>query len=237
MDRLVSILGETKRRGHSHLEGTKTVSGNTSTGTEVREKDTTKAAADDYDVSLQKEVEDVNAEDDDDEKTNVSVSVSLIKTSTTASVEEKAARIERLKSGFRICRPQGSFLWPNSSSSRSQLSDSQRVAVDELLVVPTPPSVTSYISISQLSDHQPPPLDAPALTSPVKPFAEKGLVEMAPHSSDITEEKKVLSSSKINLNEFPNNNNPSSIASITYRRRSSNTTGAGFRNPTPSVCQ
>ncbi|KAL0298371.1 UNVERIFIED_CONTAM: protein DYAD [Sesamum radiatum] len=30
-----------------------------------------------------------------------------------AAAEEKAAKIQRLKSGFRICKPQGTFLWPN----------------------------------------------------------------------------------------------------------------------------
>ncbi|KAG6390629.1 hypothetical protein SASPL_148367 [Salvia splendens] len=34
-------------------------------------------------------------------------------------LEEKAAKIERLKSGFRICKPQGTFLWPNNNSTSS----------------------------------------------------------------------------------------------------------------------
>ncbi|THG17787.1 hypothetical protein TEA_022595 [Camellia sinensis var. sinensis] len=51
------------------------------------------------------------------------------------AAEEKAATIQRLKSGFRICKPQGTFLWPNMVSNNnnkncntitSMLSSSQR---------------------------------------------------------------------------------------------------------------
>ncbi|KAI7979348.1 hypothetical protein LOK49_Contig380G00002 [Camellia lanceoleosa] len=51
------------------------------------------------------------------------------------AVEEKAAKIQRLKSGFRICKPQRTFLWPNmvsnnnknSNTNTSMLSSSQVV--------------------------------------------------------------------------------------------------------------
>ncbi|KAH6754835.1 hypothetical protein C2S53_019968 [Perilla frutescens var. hirtella] len=74
-------------------------------------------------------------------------------TQRAAEAEEKAAKIQRLRSGFRICKPQGTFLWPN--------------------MVPTPPSVSSSIVPPQLPSvcgshhyhqYQPPP---------VKPLAGK----------------------------------------------------------------
>ncbi|BFG23034.1 hypothetical protein CerSpe_093080 [Prunus speciosa] len=59
-----------------------------------------------------------------------------------ATHENKAAKIQKLRSGFRICRPQGSFLWPNMGIS-------------------TPPSATHLIPI--------PPQPQPQPGSPVKP--------------------------------------------------------------------
>ncbi|XP_071723537.1 protein DYAD-like [Rutidosis leptorrhynchoides] len=53
--------------------------------------------------------------------------------------EEKAERIQRLKSGFRICKPQGSFLWPNMTIVSPQM-------------VPTPPSVSSSSTIINLNE-------------------------------------------------------------------------------------
>ncbi|KAK7271609.1 hypothetical protein RJT34_27649 [Clitoria ternatea] len=32
---------------------------------------------------------------------------------TTKSSEDRATKIERLKSGFQICKPEGKFVWPN----------------------------------------------------------------------------------------------------------------------------
>ncbi|KAL4325955.1 hypothetical protein GQ457_11G030970 [Hibiscus cannabinus] len=53
--------------------------------------------------------------------------------------EDKASQNERLKSAFRICKPQGTFLWPYMS---------QVVAPNEEPVsIPTPPSVSSSISM------------------------------------------------------------------------------------------
>lgn len=34
-------------------------------------------------------------------------------TGEKTAAEEKAAKLQKLKSGFRICKPQGTFLWPN----------------------------------------------------------------------------------------------------------------------------
>ncbi|XP_042005962.1 protein DYAD-like [Salvia splendens] len=83
-------------------------------------------------------------------------------------IEEKAAKIERLKSGFRICKPQGTFLWPNNNSSSSFV----KVQVE----VPTPPSVSSSTVPPQLPYHyQPPPPPSPSI---VKPLAEKRAVKV-----------------------------------------------------------
>ncbi|KAI3815878.1 hypothetical protein L1987_15561 [Smallanthus sonchifolius] len=71
-----------------------------------------------------------------------------LKETSGKKLEGKAAKIERLKSGFRLCRPQGTFIWPNmvnpttttNTNTTSSMSSSQ---VEGLLVVPTPPSVNS----------------------------------------------------------------------------------------------
>lgn len=102
---------------------------------------------------------------------------------TAREAEEKAAKIQRLKSGFRICKPQGTFLWPNmvkdtnnncNSCSINNSSSFVQVQVE----VPTPPSVSSSTVPPQLPyggghyhQYQPPP---PA--SIVKPLAAKRAV-------------------------------------------------------------
>ncbi|PQQ04318.1 hypothetical protein Pyn_31231 [Prunus yedoensis var. nudiflora] len=75
----------------------------------------------------------------------------------TATHEDKAAKIQRLRSGFRICRPQGSFLWPNMGIS-------------------TPPSASST-SATHLIPIPPQPQPQPG--SPVKPVAERRPVKTA----------------------------------------------------------
>ncbi|KAL2893069.1 Protein DYAD [Bienertia sinuspersici] len=70
-------------------------------------------------------------------------------TTTTTAAEEKEKRRQKLKSGFRICKPQGTFLWPSqiaaaAASSSSPSSPSQvAVNLEDLLGFPTPPSVSS----------------------------------------------------------------------------------------------
>ncbi|OWM79438.1 hypothetical protein CDL15_Pgr022850 [Punica granatum] len=94
---------------------------------------------------------------------------------TRTAAEDKAAKIQRLKSGFRICKPQGTFLWPSMAMS----SLSPHYAVEDLLVVPTPPSAPS----SPPSHHQLQPsnglVGAAQPTSPVKPLAEKRMLSVA----------------------------------------------------------
>lgn len=100
--------------------------------------------------------------------------------------EEKAAKIQRLKSGFRLCKPQGTFLWPSSVA----LSPQVVVQVEDLLALPTPPSVSSSTS-PPLPLLPPPPSRRPI--SPVKPLAEKRHVNLTPHCT----------TTLINLNELP----------------------------------
>ncbi|KAL2550152.1 protein DYAD-like [Forsythia ovata] len=85
----------------------------------------------------------------------------------TAAAGEKAEHLQRLKSGFRICKPQGTFLWPNMVKSNSS---SPQVVVQ--VEVPTPTSVSSSSASAPLQIlpyHRYP-------TSPVKPLAERRAV-------------------------------------------------------------
>lgn len=115
---------------------------------------------------------------------------------------EKAAKIERLISGFRLVKPQGTFLWPNMVSTKTTSSMSSQV--EDLLVVPTPPSVNSST----------PPHHHHHLTlcrvPPVKPVPQRRpltITPSQPHHSATT-------SSAINLNDIPTN--PSSQRTLTY---------------------
>ena len=128
------------------------------------------------------------------------------KTNTTEKAEEeKAAKIQRLKSGFRICKPQGTFLWPNSNTLSSQVV----VQVEDLLVVPTPPSVSSSTASTppQLPYHH---HHHPA--SPVKPLAERRAVKVTVSTvgntnfsttTTTTITNNESTTTLINLNDFP----------------------------------
>ncbi|KAM2281422.1 protein DYAD-like [Malus sylvestris] len=85
-----------------------------------------------------------------------------------AAAEDKAAKIDRLRSGFRICKPQGSFLWPDMGSPTNFPSPSSQVLAPphDPFVVPTPPSSTSSAPGHLISP----------TTPPVKPVAERGPV-------------------------------------------------------------
>ncbi|GAA0145929.1 hypothetical protein LIER_06001 [Lithospermum erythrorhizon] len=89
------------------------------------------------------------------------------KAKTALATEEgtgKAAKIERLRSGFRICKPQGTFLWPNMMSPTSSSPSQQVLLQMEDLLVPTPPSIS--LTPPRLPyQHQAPPL--------VRPLAER----------------------------------------------------------------
>ncbi|CAI9295770.1 unnamed protein product [Lactuca saligna] len=116
--------------------------------------------------------------------------------------EGKAAKIERLKSGFRLCRPQGTFLWPNMVNNPTNTTASCCSSqVVDLLVVPTPPSVNS----STPPQAQLPYNHHPA-SPPVKPVPERRAVTVTvstdhPHSS--TNNGNKITTSLINLNDIP----------------------------------
>ncbi|KAJ4841233.1 hypothetical protein Tsubulata_027490, partial [Turnera subulata] len=87
-----------------------------------------------------------------------------------ATKEDRAARIQRLRSGFKICKPQGTFTWPSMAISSPQLS----VQLEHLLALPTPPSVSSSSAKQSNLLSAPRPLhleDNPI--SAVKPIAER----------------------------------------------------------------
>ncbi|OMO94855.1 hypothetical protein CCACVL1_05754 [Corchorus capsularis] len=153
------------------------------------------------------------------------------KTKAVAATEDKAAKIERLKSGFRICKPQGTFLWPNMNKPHSQAL----VPIDDLFKTPTPPSVGSSTTTAPLlllpspQKHRP---QAQPTNTTVKPSAERPstLPQVATNST---------SSTIIKLNEVPENNphgnvfcsqshtSPSQSSQLTYRRR--------YHHSTPSA--
>lgn len=136
---------------------------------------------------------------------------------TAAAAKEKAAKIQRLKSGFRICKPQGTFLWPNNNSNGNNrpLSSQVVVQVEDLMVVPTPPSVSS--STASAPPQLPYYLHHGHPASPVKPLAERRAVTVTvsavgDHSNfstttttttTTTTNKK--SKTHINLNDLPIN--------------------------------
>ncbi|KAL8224029.1 hypothetical protein R6Q57_019504 [Mikania cordata] len=91
------------------------------------------------------------------------------------AAEAKAAKIERLKSGFRLCRPQGTFLWPDTTTTTTITSASSQV--EDLLVVPTPPSVNSATP-----PHHHHHLHLSLAPPPVKPVPERRPLAVAPSS-------------------------------------------------------
>ncbi|CAK7355903.1 unnamed protein product [Dovyalis caffra] len=106
-------------------------------------------------------------------------------TESLAPTEERAAKIERLKSGFRICKPVGSFLWPDMTTSTPR---PQTVVQPEDLniAVQTPPSVSSTPPKQPHPLFAPPSLThGPRRTSHVKPLAERRLVTIPRSKADV----------------------------------------------------
>lgn len=146
------------------------------------------------------------------------------KAAVLAATEDKAAKIERLKSGFRICKPQGTFLWPNMAMS----PQSSVVHLEDLLGVRTPPSASSTTSATGhlLLPCKPHP------ASPVKPFAERLPVSNAGILNSVTKPapspppppetpQTTFKSCVINLNEPPQiqHSDNGFCGTITYQRR------------------
>jgi hypothetical protein len=138
---------------------------------------------------------------------------------TVTATEDKAAKIERLKSGFRICKPQGTFLWPNMAMS----PHSSVVHLEDLLVVRTPPSATSATSAAHLLLPCNP-------ASPVKPLAERlpvsnaGILISPPPPPETPQ--TTFKGCVINLNEPPQiqHSDAGLCGTITYQRRHHNMT-------------
>ncbi|KAK8287298.1 hypothetical protein V6Z11_D07G049300 [Gossypium hirsutum] len=143
------------------------------------------------------------------------LSVTRKRRNPVATTENKAAKIRRLKSGFRICKPQGTFLWPNMALSRQVVAP-----IDDLLVVPTPPSVSSSTTTA--------PRRSPQPTSTVEPLAERRqtvAIKYLPTSPPLPPEA-TTETTLINLNEVPGNlhdhgycGSHSSPCPLTYQRR------------------
>ncbi|KAK7405797.1 hypothetical protein VNO78_07406 [Psophocarpus tetragonolobus] len=132
------------------------------------------------------------------------------------TAEDKATKIERLKSGFQICKPQGTFVWPNIGLFPQVVANH-----DDHTVVPTPPSASSSTTSGPkliITKPQTQHLPLQILThpsSPVKPLAEKRPVSTATlthvtgsfsptlsHPS-VTPRSKIATTITINLNETP----------------------------------
>ena len=117
-----------------------------------------------------------------------------------APPEGKAAKIERLKSGFRLCRPQGTFLWPNMvKKPTSNMSSSSQV--EDHFVVPTPPSVNSSTEpqLPYFSHHH-----LLNLASPVKPVPEKRPLTVTIYAVSHPQTTS-RTPNLINLNDIPTN--------------------------------
>lgn len=131
--------------------------------------------------------------------------------------ETKSAKIDRLKSSFQICKPKGTFKWPNMSLSPHVVAN-----LDEHTVVPTPTSASSFTtSVPKLvSKSHTLPLFIPSPSFPVKPLAERRPMSTAtlanvtgpfsPHHSPPLKSPKSTftttstnNASSINLNESP----------------------------------
>lgn len=169
------------------------------------------------------------------------------KAAVTTATEDKAAKIKKLKSGFRICKPQGSFLWPKSNMITSPQS---MVHLEDHLVVSTPPSASSTTLKSHLLPPYKPHL-GPHPTSPVKPLAERRPVSNAilqsvitkpstspplPPETPQTQSITTTKNSLINLNEPPqtqqSDTDTAYCGTITYQRRHFNLTSIA---PMPHV--
>lgn len=143
-----------------------------------------------------------------------------------ARIEDKAAKIERLRSSFKICKPQGTSMWPDMSMSPKGM-----VHQTNSFLVPTPPSVSSSNkSASRLVLHTP---NGHSPGSPLKPLAERRAINISTLSnltkrSEKTNLQPQIDSIRIgktldiNLNEFPDayNTDPTAIPrTLTCQRK------------------
>ncbi|XP_031261203.1 protein DYAD-like [Pistacia vera] len=144
--------------------------------------------------------------------------------------EDKTTKIKRLKSSFKICKPQGSFMWRDMTISVKDV-----IPLEDLIMVPTPPSVSSSSTspphfllspdLPQMENHS---------ISLVKPRPEKRplAVTLSDHSlppeTTTTQTQFVKNkttavtintntkTSLINLNVVPNNQNETITTAVSF---------------------
>ncbi|KAI3915713.1 hypothetical protein MKX01_015538 [Papaver californicum] len=161
--------------------------------------------------------------------------------------ETKEEKRQRLRSGFRICKPQGSFLWPNmvaaasspgNNNSNSSSSCSNRMMMvsptatyNQGQVVLTPTSVSSSTTSKPDFLLLPPPQNQDAhLTTapPVKPLPEEGsavkkvMVTTIPSTSfsPSNNDKVDFRVSNVNLGSPPAYHHHQSSSSLLWRDQS-----------------
>ncbi|KAK7256971.1 hypothetical protein RIF29_30614 [Crotalaria pallida] len=153
----------------------------------------------------------------DIEDNKASESVDNTQLQKNFSAEDKAAKIERLRSGFQICKPHGSFVWPDMGVSPQAMvhHDDYYTA----LPIPSPASSSTTSAPKHILKPQTQNMPLPTL-NPFKPLAEKRPVSTAtlthvtgpfsPHISSPlgTPGSKITTTnpgntSCINLNEAP----------------------------------
>ncbi|KAL6509425.1 hypothetical protein OROGR_022735 [Orobanche gracilis] len=141
------------------------------------------------------------------------------------AASEKAAKIQRMKSGFRICKPHGTFLWPNMVKDNSIVNSSSSTQVMVQVEVPTPPSVNSSNALA------PPQLL-------VKPLAEKRAVKLKVstvskgqdnyHEEDGASSYSNYNAALINLNSVPAKPNAMPLTQVLANARSHEMEVAGY---------
>lgn len=183
----------------------------------------------------------------DDKQGGIYKTTTLPPETTKVKPEDRAAKIERLKSGFTLCKPQGSFLWPNMTMSPQP--SKALVHLEDLFLVPTPPSISSSSASSSSPQHLFSPLSKiwPLPNFPVKPLPERRPVTVTLTSvtkpthplppetitqfgiitnTAVNTSPPTAKTSTIDLNELP--------CPHTYQRRNQNETTA--TNAIPFVC-
>ncbi|XP_028787368.1 protein DYAD-like [Neltuma alba] len=145
--------------------------------------------------------------------------IQRIAESRWAATEDRAAKIERLKSGFQICKPQGTFIWPKMAI----MSPQDVVQLDDHMGVPTPSSASSS------SFPEPPPWSKPS--SFFKPLAERRPISATtlthvtmsvppllspPLATSPSQKTASYNPPLINLNEVPPKYDPSSCGTPPY---------------------
>ncbi|XP_028770834.1 protein DYAD-like [Neltuma alba] len=156
------------------------------------------------------ETRDEEARKNSEKKAATDEDVQRMAESSWQAAEDRAAKIERLKSGFRICQPQGTFIWPKTNITAPQ---------DDHVVVPTPSSASSSAFpepsslVKPLAERRPiSPATLTHVTMSFPPFLSLPPLETPP-----SQERASRSTPLINLNEAPPNYDPSSCATLPYQ--------------------